>query len=105
LVKVTVCGNLKHRYIFAIDKFYSTLELLKTSTKTNNFISQQNKKLEQTKMENDKRVQQLDEVSVSNEIKGNTIISNIEIVEELIETIKTLTIKNQMDWKARSEAA
>lgn len=87
-------------YTFAIDKFYSTLELLKTSTKTNNFISQQNRKLEQTKLENLKRVQQLDEVSVSNETKGNIIIFNVDIVEELIETIRDLAVKNQMDWKA-----
>ncbi|XBW38371.1 hypothetical protein QEN19_003958 [Hanseniaspora menglaensis] len=87
-------------YVSAIDKFYSTLELLKTSTKTNNFISQQQKKLEQTKMENDKRVEQLETFSVSNEIKGNAIIENVDIVEELIEIMKNLIINNQMDWKA-----
>ncbi|SGZ38779.1 uncharacterized protein HGUI_00979 [Hanseniaspora guilliermondii] len=87
-------------YVNAIDTFYSTLEVLKISTKTNNFISQQNKKLDQAKQENLERLRQLEQASHSNEAKGNAIIANVAVIDELIETMNRLIYENQMDWKA-----
>lgn len=92
--------TISNGYINAIDTFYSTLEVLKISTKTNNFISQQNRKLDQAKQENFERLKQLEEASHSNEAKGNAIIANVDIIDELIETMNKLIYENQMDWKA-----
>ncbi|CAI8509152.1 unnamed protein product [Hanseniaspora opuntiae] len=96
----TECDVISNGYANAIDTFYSTLEVLKISTKTNNFISQQNRKLDQAKQENLERLRQLEEASHSNESKGNAIIANVAVIDELIETMNKLIYENQMDWKA-----
>ena len=96
----TECDVISNGYVNAIDTFYSTLEVLKISTKTNNFISQQNRKLDQAKQENLERLRQLEEASHSNESKGNAIIANVAVIDELIETMNKLIYENQMDWKA-----
>ncbi|SCU77950.1 LAFA_0A04126g1_1 [Lachancea sp. 'fantastica'] len=91
---VEITGTYNH----TVDEFFSTIESSKYALRIQNQEHQAKQRLQDAKLDNDKRIQALIDVQAQNELRGHTIIANASLVEEAQNAVKTL-VEQQMDWK------
>lgn len=84
-------------YNKTLDKFFSTIESSKYALRIQQQEHLAHKKLEDARLENQKKIQDLLDVQSTNEQKGNTIIANTDLVEEAKSAVQGL-VDQQMDW-------
>ncbi|CCD26117.2 Rqc2p NDAI_0G03400 [Naumovozyma dairenensis CBS 421] len=84
-------------YNKTLDKFFSTIESSKYALRIQNQELQAKKKLDEAKLDNQKKLQALIDVQSSNEEKGHLIVANADLVEEAKSAIQGL-VDQQMDW-------
>ncbi|QID88418.1 RQC (ribosome quality control complex) component [Saccharomyces pastorianus] len=84
-------------YNKTLDKFFSTIESSKYALRIQNQESQAQKKIDDARAENNRKIQALLNVQESNESKGHLIIENASLIEEVKLAVQGL-IDQQMDW-------
>ncbi|XDT42931.1 Fibronectin-binding protein A N-terminus (FbpA) [Nakaseomyces glabratus] len=84
-------------YNKTLDDFFSTIESSKYALKIQNQEQQAKQKIEAARQENQKRIDALREQQASNETKGNLLIANFDLVEEVKSAVLGL-VNQQMDW-------
>ncbi|CAI5191996.1 ANM_HP_G0245990.mRNA.1.CDS.1 [Saccharomyces cerevisiae] len=84
-------------YNRTLDKFFSTIESSKYALRIQNQESQAQKKIDDARAENDRKIQALLDVQELNERKGHLIIENAPLIEEVKLAVQGL-IDQQMDW-------
>ncbi|CCC69395.1 hypothetical protein NCAS_0C04050 [Naumovozyma castellii] len=85
------------QYNKTLDNFFSTIESSKYALRIQAQELQAKKKIEDARLENERRIQALVDVQASNEEKGHLIIANADLVEEAKLAIQGL-LDQQMDW-------
>lgn len=85
-------------YNQTLDKFFTTIESSKYALRIQSQEVQANKKLEAAKSDKLKQVQRLIDAQQTNQLKGETIIFNANLVEEAKAAVQAL-LDQQMDWK------
>ena len=85
-------------YNKTLDTFFSTIESSKYALRIQQQEQLAKKKIEDARLENQKRIQALLDVQSSNEQKGHAIIANADLVEEAKIAVQGL-IDQQMDWQ------
>lgn len=85
-------------YNNTLDKFFSTIESSKYALRIQNQENQAKKKLESARNDKQQQVQRLIDVQEVNELKGETILFNADLVEQAKGAVQTL-IDQKMDWK------
>lgn len=85
-------------YNKTLDKFFSTIESSKYALRIQNQENQAKKRLESARNEKQQQVQRLVDVQAVNSLKGETIIFNAGIVEEVKAAVQAL-LDQSMDWK------
>lgn len=84
-------------YNKTLDTFFSTIESSKYALRIQSQESQAQKKIDDARAENDRKIQALLNVQELNERKGHLIIENAPLIEEVKLAVQGL-IDQQMDW-------
>ena len=84
-------------YNKTLDVFFSTVESFKYALKIQAQEQLAKKKLDDARSENVKRIQALQDMQITNERKGNLIITHADQIEEAKNAIQGL-IDQQLDW-------
>lgn len=85
-------------YNKTLDTFFSTIESSKYALRIQQQEQLAKKKLEDARLENQRKIQALVDVQSINERKGHVIIANADLVEEAKIAVQGL-IDQQMDWQ------
>lgn len=84
-------------YNKTVDKFFSTIESTKYALRIQNQEQSAKQRIEQARLDNQKKIDALAEVQEINELKGNLIITHASIVEEAKFAVQGI-IDQQTDW-------
>ena len=89
--------EIKGNYDKTVDTFFSTIESNKLALRIQNQEIQAQKRIDDARMSNEKKIQALVDSQSSNEHKAELIVSNADLVEQARAAVQNL-IDQQTDW-------